>query len=457
MASPLRTTRSARNNPFVEEFTLISLGCAKNLVDSEIIVAGMKEAGFRQAPSLEKATLAILNTCAFIRPAREEALQEIKELLSWKKRRAGRQLLVCGCFPERSREELLRKFPEVDVWAGVHDLRDIPMLLKKSKNGNKLGPFRQSLPPLPAPPHRDISTPAHWAYLKISEGCDHACSFCVIPAIRGPLRSRPLEEILREGEALVERGAQEIVLIAQDTTDYGRDLSGRRMLPELLRKMARLPQLSWIRLLYAHPASLDEPLIGVLKEEVRILKYLDIPLQHSHPAILKKMGRGGGGREYLALLRRLRREIPDLTLRTTFIVGFPGEGEEEFRHLLDFLEEAEFDRVGAFPYSPEEGTKAAALPGRVHPATVRMRLRRLMEKQQSISLEHNRAFIGRCMDVLVEGSGQDISIGRSYRDAPEIDGLVLIEGKVPTGQIVPVRITDAMIYDLNGAVCSSTQ
>jgi ribosomal protein S12 methylthiotransferase len=447
------------------KFCLISLGCAKNLVDSEVITGRLLKRGFSGSSSLSGASLAILNTCAFIQPASEEAIGRILELAEWKKERRGRKILVCGCLPERYREKLAEQFPEVDFWVGVHDEASIPDLIA-GKERKPHGVFFSRAPAryIEEGP-RIISTPRHWAYLKIAEGCSHRCTFCVIPAIRGNYRSRRPEDILREASRLVSGGARELNLVAQDTTSYGTDLPPETLLPDLLRKLCRLPGLQWIRLLYAHPDGLSEDLLEVMAGEKKILKYLDLPFQHSDASILRRMGRGGDGSGYLSLIDRIRSRLPDVTLRTTFITGFPGEGEREFRNLLRFLEEARFDRVGVFAYSREEGTPAGRMLPRVHRSTRQRRMRMLMEKQTAISLRKNLSFVGETLPVLVEGPAEGVMapsmegrvgknrlwVGRSRRDAPEVDGCVFfVSGKPSIGKIINVRITGADAYDLTG-------
>jgi len=449
------------------KFYLISLGCAKNLVDSETLAGRMTRSGFTRSDSLEKATLVILNTCAFIQPAKEEAIEEILKLAEWKKRRTGRKILVCGCLPERYREQIVQQFPEVDFWAGVHDQASIPAMFKKENK--KLGgaPFREAPRSYEEGGLREVSSPPHWAYLKIAEGCDHRCTFCVIPAIRGKYRSRRPEDILDEARQLALRGAKELNLIAQDTTAYGKDLPGKPALSELLKQLCRLPKLKWIRVLYAHPQGLSEDLLDVMAGEKKICRYLDLPLQHADSSILRRMGRTGNGREFLLLLKRLRKRLPGITVRTSFIVGFPGEGEKEFQNLLEFVEEARFDKVGAFAYSREEGTPSERLLPRVHHATRERRLRVLMEKQQSISLEKNLSLIGSTLPVLVEGlfdgkltnlpgaghQGSSLWVGRSCRDAPEVDGCVFFTSRdALRGDILNVKITGAEPYDLTGEI-----
>lgn len=449
------------------KFYLISLGCAKNLVDSETLVSRMTRSGFTRSDSLPKATLAILNTCAFIQPAKEEAIGKILELAEWKQGRTGRKILVLGCLPERYREQIVKQFPEVDFWAGAHDQASIPAMIIAANRKRAGALFREAPRSYEEGGLREVSSPPHWAYLKIAEGCDHRCTFCVIPAIRGKYRSRRPEDILDEARQLALRGAKELNLIAQDTTAYGKDLSGKSDLPELLKQLCRLPKIQWIRVLYAHPQGLSEDLLKVMAGEEKICRYLDLPFQHADASILRRMGRTGNSREFLLLLKRLRKRLPGITVRTSFIVGFPGEGEREFKNLLEFMEEARFDRVGAFAYSREEGTPAEKLLPRVHHATRERRLRILMEKQQNISIKKNLSLIGSTLPVLVEGrfdrklpnlpgagrKGPSLWMGRSCRDAPEVDGCVFFTSKEALrGDILNVKITGAEPYDLTGEI-----
>jgi len=431
----------------MENYCLISLGCAKNLVDSEIIAGKMKESGFQKA-ALKDARIAILNTCAFIQEAKVESLQNILRLEKWKSDRKGRILLVCGCLPERYRDELAKSLPSVDIWAGVNDILRIPEILKSFLENKAVSSFDSRLLSYDDELSREISTPTHWAYLKIAEGCNHRCTFCVIPAIRGKFRSRSRSSVLNEARKLALQGVKEINLIAQDTTAYGKDFNGKSELPELLESLCEVSGIEWIRLLYSHPESIEDKLLDVISREKKICKYLDIPMQHSRTRILKRMGRGGNEKYYLDLINKIRDKIPDVTLRSSFIVGFPGEDEDDFLHLLKFIEKVEFDRVGAFMYSREEGTPAYFFTPQVHHSTSRRRYETLMKAQQEISKRKNISLIGRKILAIIEGK-----TARSHRDAPEVDGNInIISGKAEIGEIVTVKITGADYYDLEGEI-----
>ncbi|MCL6431156.1 MAG: 30S ribosomal protein S12 methylthiotransferase RimO [Anaerolineae bacterium] len=431
-------------------FFIINLGCPKNLVDSEGMAALLQAAGHRPASAPRHADLIIVNTCGFIAAARAESLATLRQAAQDK--RPGQMLVAAGCLAEREGAGLARRVPGIDACIGtrhwsqivplvdqiVHRTGSLPVLLQDPGPGDTV-----------APCERTASGPT--AYLKIADGCDAACAFCAIPAIKGPQRSKPREAILAEARALVDRGARELILIAQDTTAYGRDRGERRGLASLIRDLLReVPELVWLRLMYAYPQHVDGRLIDLLASDPRICHYLDLPLQHAHPDVLRRMRRPHDVEEVVRLVERLRAAIPDIALRTAFIVGFPGETEPEFEALLQFLEAMRFDRVGIFTYSKERGTPAAALPGHLPPTIRRERYERAMALQQRISLERNRAQVGRSLLVLTEGSQNGITAGRCYRDAPEVDGLVLVRGAYPEGQFLPVTVTEALEYDLVG-------
>jgi len=438
-------------------FHIISLGCAKNTVDSDSISQLLTRSGYDFVDNPLQASILIVNTCGFIDSAKEESLSVLAEVSS--KKRGGQILIAAGCLTQRYGVEVARHVPGIDGIIGTRRWMDIVDVIERlgdidypkpychlseaaTVSSDEQGVLRVSL--------QDAS-----AYLKIADGCRRPCAFCTIPLIKGTSVSRPIESVLAEARFLQEMGVHEIILIAQDTTDYGYDLSMKNGLSYLLTQMTFvIPQVDWIRVMYAYPGYVTNDLIEVMANNKQVLHYLDIPLQHAHPSTLRRMKRPANVNWVYKTLAKMRQAIPDLALRTTFIVGYPGETEEEFQTLLDFIEEIRFDRVGAFKFSSERGT-ASEIFGDPIPGEVKEeRLKRLMEKQQQISLEHNRAFIGRNLDVLIEGVGQGISIGRSYRDAPEIDGLVLVKGEIPAGQIISVSIDNAMIYDLSGVVNS---
>jgi ribosomal protein S12 methylthiotransferase len=433
-------------------FYLLSLGCPKNTVDSEGISRLLQQAGYQAITEPESAQLLIVNTCGFIDKAKEESFAALRELA--KQKQPGQFLIAAGCLSQRYGHELVTKVPGLDGVIGTRRWMEITTLVRNlpSKDYPCGKPAVMTGDPLEriTEPMRGALQGAS-AYLKIADGCSAPCAFCAIPAIKGPARSRPLEAIVAEAQQLVGRGAKEIILIAQDTTAYGRDRGERDALPTLMEAiLTAAPDLQWLRLMYAYPQHVTPRLIEVMARHPRICHYLDMPLQHGHPEVLRRMNRP----HYVDAVRRLvadlREAMPDIALRTSLIVGYPGETEEEFSALLDFVVEMAFDRVGVFTYSPEAGTKAAELPCQVPTKVKEERYALLMELQQGISLVRNQQVVGQVLEVLVEGQSEGLSVGRSYRDAPEIDGLVLVEGELPVGEMVPVRITGAMEYDLVG-------
>ncbi len=443
-------------------FHLITLGCAKNTVDSDSMAQLLARDGFRAVNHPSKAGVVIVNTCGFINQAREENYRVLHELVASKL--PGQLLIAAGCLTQRYGEEVARRVPGIDGILGTRRWMDILDVVQKLRQS----PHPQPVYHLPTSP--TIGTDEHGtlrssvaggsAYLKIADGCRRPCAFCAIPLIKGTLVSRPQEAILANARALVNSGVRELILIAQDTTDYGHDLGMKDGLPRLLEALARelppsSPQqtgLDWIRLMYAFPGAVSDRLIEVMASHPQVLPYLDIPLQHAHPGLLRSMQRPASMDWVHTTISKMRAKIPGLAIRTTFLVGYPGETETEFQALMDFLQEMRFDRAGVFQFSFETGTPSTPLGDPVPAAVKEERYNRLMELQQGISLQINQCFVGRTLDVLIEGSDGDISIGRSYRDAPEIDGLVLVEGHVDTGLIVPVRITGAMTYDLVGVL-----
>jgi ribosomal protein S12 methylthiotransferase len=395
----------------------------------------------------------IVNTCGFIAPAREESIQHLRTLA--RKKRQGQWLIAAGCLTQRYGKQILEQVPGIDGILGTRRWMDIVQVVRQLRNT----PHPQPLYHLPdeaqtiGPDLPGISRSSRFggsAYLKIADGCRRPCAFCAIPLIKGPAVSRPLESILEEARQLQAQGVRELILIAQDTTDYGHDLGMKEGLATLLEHLVRaVPEIDWIRVLYAYPGHVTDRLIEVMANHRQILPYLDMPLQHAHPDTLRRMRRPANIEWVYRTIEKMRRIMPNLALRTTFIVGYPGETESEFNALLDFVRAMRFDRVGAFTFSFEPGTASEALGDPIPPEVKRERYERLMEVQQPISLEINQSFIGKRLDVLIEGHEKGISIGRSYRDAPEIDGLVIIEGEFPVGSIVPVQVSGAMTYDLS--------
>jgi ribosomal protein S12 methylthiotransferase len=419
-------------------FALHNLGCSKNMVDGERIAHLFRNAGYQIVPDFTEAEVILVNTCAFIREAQEEAIDAILESSSFKKGGLCRNLIVSGCFSERYRSKVQTLFPEVDLWVGVHDWET---LLKEQLNPAPVSKFK-----------RELSDPIATQHIKIAEGCSHACTYCVIPSIRGKFRSRPVADILEEARWLEAQGVRELIVVAQDTSFYGRDIG--TSLPQLLEKLLGATAFPWIRLMYLHPAHVDDALLRLFAAEQRLCPYFDMPLQHIADPILKAMNRSPLSKETRALVARVRGTVPDAALRSTFILGFPGETEAHFRELVRFVEETKFDRLGVFPWSPEEGTKAFDLPRRPRSPTVMRRCESLMLVQRDISREALAARTGSVMEVLIEGPSEDPSFafqGRTRFDAPEVDGKVFIKNKkcVP-GTIAKVKITGASDYDLTG-------
>ena len=420
---------------------IITLGCSKNLFDSEQLAAQLARKYDVQHNADEPAPITVINTCGFIHDAKQESIDTILAYVEAKNQGTIEKLIVTGCLSERYARELPQEIPEVDAWFGNHHLADETRLLGLD--------FRPDLLL-----ERRLATPAHYAYLKISEGCDRSCSFCAIPAIRGAHRSRPVEDLVAEAERLARRGVKELILIAQDLTYYGLDLYGKRRLADLLRQLARVEGIRWIRLHYLYPTGFPEDILDVMRDEPKICRYLDMPLQHMDDDILASMRRGVSGKRTRALMRKIKEILPDAALRTTFIVGYPGETDEKFEKLLDFIREMRFDRVGAFTYSHEENTAAYKLPDDVPREVKQERLARLMEVQREISLANNRRKIGSTLPVLIDRHEDGVYIGRTEFDSPEVDGEVIVHSSRPlsVGKFVRVRITGATEYDLEGRV-----
>ncbi|MFZ5884629.1 MAG: 30S ribosomal protein S12 methylthiotransferase RimO [Chloroflexota bacterium] len=437
-----------------QTFHLVSLGCAKNTVDSDSMAQLLLRDGYRAVDDPSRAHVLIVNTCGFIGPAKEESLRVLRELAEGKKR--NQILIAAGCLTQRYGAEVAEKVPGVDGVLGTRRWMDILQVVRELRNG----PHPEPLYHLPEEA-KTVGTDEHEAmrvsvagasaYLKIADGCRRPCAFCAIPLIKGTAVSRPIESILEEARRLRDMGVRELILIAQDTTDYGHDLGMKDGLAILLERLtASVPDLDWIRVMYAYPGYVTDRLIDVMASSRQVLPYLDMPLQHAHPKTLYRMRRPSNIDWVYKTLDKMRSRIANLAIRTTFIVGYPGETEEEFQALYDFVKEIRFDRVGAFQFSFEPGTASEPLGDPV-PAEVKAeRYARLMELQQGISLQINQSYVGKTLDVLIEGRDKEIAIGRSYRDAPEIDGLVFVEGNAPIGEIVPVKITGAMAYDLTG-------
>ncbi len=444
----------------------ISLGCDKNLVDSEKMLGLLNAAGYQVAQEESEADAIVVNTCCFIHDAKEESIETILEMAEWKKRGRLKALVVTGCMAQRYQEEINQEIPEVDAVIGTTGYTEIVPILDEilgtvevsQKEQNSFVNCCPSIDLLPdsLADKRVVTTGGYTAYLKIAEGCNKRCTYCIIPYIRGHYRSFPMEDLLEEAQRLAEGGVKELILIAQETTVYGMDCYGRKALPELLTKLCKIDGIEWIRILYCYPEEITDELIDVMKKEKKICHYLDIPIQHSEDTILKRMGRRTDRAELVSLVEKLRREIPDIVLRTTLITGFPGETEEEFNNMVDFVDKMEFDRLGVFPYSAEEGTKAAEMDNQIASDIKESRRDEIMALQQEISAEKAESHIGQEMSVLIEGYlyEDDIYIGRTYMDAPKVDGNVFVRAQeeLISGDMVPVRITGANEYDLMGDV-----
>jgi ribosomal protein S12 methylthiotransferase len=445
-------------------FHLVSLGCAKNTVDSESMAQLLMRSGYRFTKDPAKANVLIVNTCGFIGPAKEESLETLAILAEHK--RPGQLLIAAGCLTQRYGTDVVRQVPGIDGILGTRrwmDIVEVVETLRTEKHPQPLYHLPETHTTETSPIGLDergvlrAAVQGASAYLKIADGCRRPCAFCAIPLIKGTAVSRPLETILEEARRLQQEGLHEIILIAQDTTDYGHDLGMKDGLAKLLEGLVKAaPRVDWLRVMYAYPGYVTDRLIEVMATNPQIVHYLDMPLQHAHPMTLRRMRRPANIDWVHTTLAKMRAAIPDLALRTTFIVGYPGETEEEFQTLLDFVKEIRFDKVGTFKFSFEPGTASEPLGDPVPAEVKEERYQRLMELQQGISLERNQSYVGRTLDVLVEGSGEGLSLGRSYRDAPEIDGMVIVEGEAPVGTFAPVRISGAMAYDLSGTLWKST-
>ena len=427
----------------------VHLGCSKNLVDTEMAIGLFKENGYKIVNNEEEADVLVINTCGFIGPAKEEAINTILEMAEYKKKRC-KYLIVMGCLVERYKEELSKAIPEVDLWIKYSSYstiwEQIETILKSEKENKNNLDFLD----------RVITTGNNFAYLRIAEGCSNFCTYCAIPKIRGPFVSRKIEEVIEEAKKLANEGYEELIIIAQDTTKYGIDIYGESKLAELLKELCKIEKLKWIRFLYAYPETITDELIEVVKNEEKICKYFDIPIQHISNSVLKRMNRKSNGETIRNLIKRLRKEIPGVVIRTTVMVGFPGETKEDFEELYDFVKEAKFERLGAFSFSKEEGTPAEKLKDQIHPMTKKSRYNKIMSIQQEIASETQQEMVGKELEVLIETKTFDgkYYVGRSYREVPDIDGLIYIEmvDKALEGKFVKCKITKANGYDLIGKI-----
>ena len=435
----------------------ISLGCCKNLVDTEVMLYNLHAAGFEITPNEEEAEIIVINTCGFIESAKQEAIDNILDAASLKEWGKCRHIIATGCLVERYREEVMRELPEVDALVGIGSLDDIAEACLAVMRGERYVSFKDKETSALGG-DRIITTEPHTAYLKVSEGCDNLCTYCAIPLIRGKHRSRSIEDIVSEAKDLEAMGVKEINLIAQDTTRYGLDLYGEYSLARLVKAITKETNIPWIRLLYCYPDKITDELIEELRTNDRLVKYMDIPIQHISDSVLKRMNRHGGKSLIQDAVKRLRESVPGIILRTTAMVGFPGETEEDFIELCEFVKEAEFDRFGAFTFSPEEGTAAAEMEDQIDEQVKQDRYDCLMQTQLVIAEEKSRANVGRAYTVLTDGfdSVAEVYYGRSYADAPDVDGKIYFKSKkrIAPGSFVEVKITDAMDYDLVGEVIS---
>ena len=430
---------------------MISLGCPKNQVDGEALLAKLKKAGYEIVNSIEDSDVMIVNTCGFIEQAKKEAIDTILEVAEYKNAGLISAIVVTGCLAERYQDEIIKEMPEVDAVLGIGANSDIVKTCDKALCGIVTTSFPNKCY-LSINDERIISTPSHWAYLKIAEGCDNRCSYCAIPGIRGGFRSRTIESCVDEAKALAESGVKELILIAQDTTKYGQDLYGKYSLDILLKELVKIDGIEWIRLFYCYPQRITDSLINVIANEEKVCSYIDIPLQHSDKTVLKNMNRVGDGDDYRALISKMRKAIPDLALRTTFMVGFPGETDEQFENLCKFTEDVKFDKMGCFTFSPEEDTPAYDMQNQIDDDVKVRRQEVLMNKQYSITEELNKQRIGRIYKVIIDTFDGEKYVGRSYMDSPEIDSGIIFtsDNNLNNGDFVNVKITDYNGYDLIG-------
>ena len=432
----------------------ISLGCDKNLVDTEVMLGMLASRGYEMTNDEQEADIIVINTCCFIHDAKEESIQNILEMAEYKKNGSAKALIVTGCMAERYRQEILDEIPEVDEVLGTTAYDRILDAVDAALAGQH-EVMTADLDALPLPEtKRLVTTGGHFAYLKIAEGCDKHCTYCIIPKIRGNFRSVPMERLLKEAQDLTEQGVKELILVAQETTLYGKDLYGEKSLPKLLRELCKISGIRWIRILYCYPEEITDELIQVMKEEPKICHYLDLPIQHANDTILKRMGRRTSKQELIDIVQKLRKEIPDICLRTTLITGFPGETQEQHEEVMEFIDTLEFDRLGAFTYSPEEDTPAATFEDQIDEEVKEDRQADIMELQQEIAFDKAEDMIGREVLVMIEGKVADENayVGRTYRDAPNVDGLIFINTDVEliSGDFAKVKVTGALDYDLIG-------
>lgn len=434
---------------------MISLGCSKNQVDGEVLLATLRDAGFTISNDLYDVDAVIINTCGFIESSKKESIEEIFNMVELKESGDLQAIIITGCLAERYQQQIMEQIPEVDAVVGIGANPQIAEIVTKVLEGKKQTVFPDKLE-LPISGKRIQSTPKHYAYLKVCEGCDNCCSYCAIPLIRGKFRSRPMEDVIAEAKELAANGVKELIVIAQDTTRYGEDLYGRLVLHELLDQLCEIDGIHWIRVLYCYPNRITDELLDVMARQDKILKYIDLPMQHCSENVLKKMNRSSSREELTALIKKMREKIPGLIIRTTFICGFPGETEADFDELAEFVHENRFDRLGCFPYSQEEDTPAAEFPDQLPEEEKLRRADIIMENQMTIMQEISEGYLGKTIEILAEGYDESIGMyyGRSHADSPDIDGCVLFTSTVPVeaGEFVWVEIDECIGCDLTGAL-----
>lgn len=434
----------------------VSLGCDKNLVDSEMMLGMLQEKGFSFTDDEAEADIVVVNTCCFIGDAKEESINTLLEMAQLKENGQIKALIAAGCLAQRYKEEIQKEIPEVDAIVGTTAIDSIVAAVEEVLEGRKSNHYADLNAKPVTGKKRIVTTGGHFAYLKIAEGCNKRCTYCIIPKVRGNYRSVPIENLLKEASKLAEGGVKELILVAQETTLYGVDLYGEKSLPKLLHELAQITGIYWIRILYCYPEEITEDLIRVIKEEPKVCNYLDIPIQHASDRILRRMGRKTDQADLRRIIGKLREEIPDICLRTTLITGFPGETQEDFEELLDFVDEMEFDRLGVFPYSQEEDTPAAEMEDQIPEEIKVERQSQVMELQQEIAFEKAEDMVGRVLTVMVEGkiTDEDAYVTRTYRDAPNVDGYLFLNttATLMTGDFVKVLVTDSNEYDLIGEI-----
>ena len=431
-----------------------SLGCDKNLVDSEMMLGQLSEKGYSFTDDETQADIVVVNTCCFIKDAKEESIETILEMAQLRKNGDIKALIVTGCLAQRYQEEIQKEIPEVDAILGISDIDRIVQAIDEILKNEKKNHISDCNSAPVYGKKRIVTTGGHYAYMKIAEGCDKHCTYCIIPKVRGNFRSIPMESLLQEARTLAEDGVRELILVAQETTLYGVDLYGKKTLPTLLEKLCEIEELKWIRLLYGYPEEITDELIDMIKKQPKICHYLDIPIQHASDSILKRMGRRTSEEDLRNIVEKLRREIPDICLRTTLITGFPGESQEDHETLYRFVNEMEFDRLGVFTYSPEENTPAASMPDQIEEDIKEQRRDELMELQQAIAFEKAEKMVGKRLETVVEGylPEDDVYVARSYMDAPGVDGYIFVyaDRQLLSGDYIDVEVIDSREYDLIG-------